>query len=163
MSAFFLEYGIGHGSPASDENDNISKGTPRINPDPAPHFGTQAPFFKQNHWGGCRPGGMRWGVCADPGRPKRSQSPPGGDFAYAPGMRQPMRQPRPSQRILAAMPGEPLGGLLGTLWTPPGPSHSRLSHERGDQKHKIAVFEELRPKFPQRDPTIEISIFLQTS
>ena len=55
------------------------------------------------------------------------------------------------------------GGLLGTLWAPLGPSHSRLSHERGDQKHKIAVFEELRTKFPQRDPAIKLSIFQQTS
>ena len=130
---------------------------------PAPHIGAQAPFFKKTHWGGRRQGGMRWGVCAGPGRPKGHKSLPGSVFAYAPGMRQPMRRPRPSQRILAAMPGEPLGVLLGTLWAPLGPSHSRLSHERGDQKHKIAVFGELRPKFPQRDPAIKISIFLQTS
>ena len=130
---------------------------------PAPHFGTQAPFLQTKTLGRAPPRGYALGVCAGPGRPKGHKSLPRGVFAYAPGMRQPMRQPRPSQRILAAMPGEPLGVLLGTLWAPLGPSHSRLSHERGDQKHKIAVFEELRPKFPQRDPAIKISIFLQTS
>ena len=129
----------------------------------APHFGAQAPFFKKNKWGGRRQGGMRWGVCAGPGRPKGHKSLPGSVFAYAPGMRQPMRRPRPSQRILAAMPWEPLGGLLGTLWARLGPSQINPSHERDAQKQKNAVFEELPPKFPQRDPAIKISMFLKTS